>query len=374
MNADTRATEWTRREALSMVGSGIAAATLPRVASAAPSFPEGAVIRTILRDYQPEELGGGATLFHEHMSLGPDFLLRFRQYAAEAQAVNRPPNAPAGPGLALPPPDLSFMRDLDLLTDELTIAKREGIACIVDGGHPDMGRDIALLRQLSLKSGMPIVAGGGFYAQPFYPREIAAMSEDQVVAALIAQAEADPIGAFGEIGSWDYITKDERKVFRAIGRAHLATNIPIFTHTGIPGKSALEQLDILEDVGVDPKHVVIGHLTNLVDPNTEVHRAICRRGAFVGFDRQGGPNDDPVVPIVMSLIDAGYADHLLFSSDLANAAMLKRNNKELGYAKTLTFFVPKIRKAGASEEVLRQIMNDNPRRFLAFVPKVKRKA
>jgi phosphotriesterase-related protein len=375
MNADPRATKWTRREALSMLGMGAAAAALPRVASAEPSFPEGAVIRTILKDYPPEELGGGATLFHEHMSLAPDFLMRFRQYAAEAQAVNRPPNAPqpAAQGGAGPPPDLSFMRDLDLLKEELAIAKREGIACIVDGGHADMGRDIGWLRQLSIGSGMPIVAGGGFYAQPFYPREISTMSEEQVFQALVAQAEADPIGAFGEIGSWDYITKDERKVFRAIGRAHLATNIPIFTHTGIPGKSALEQLDILEDVGVDPKHVVIGHLTNLVDPNTEVHRAICRRGAFVGFDRQGGPNDDPVVPIVMSLIDAGYADHLLFSSDFANASQLKRNNKELGYAKTLTVFVPKVKKAGASDEVLRQIMNDNPRRFLAFVPKVKRK-
>jgi predicted metal-dependent phosphotriesterase family hydrolase len=133
-------------------------------------------------------------------------------------------------------------------------------------------------------------------------------------------------------------------------------------------------LTILEDVGVDPKHVVIGHLGNLVDPTTEVHRAICRRGAFVGFDRQGGPNDEQVVPIVMSLIDAGYADHLMFSSDFSNANALKRNNKELGYAKTLTVFVPKVKKAGASDEVLRQIMNDNPRRFLAFIPKVKRKA
>jgi phosphotriesterase-related protein len=375
MNADPRATKWTRREALAMLGMGAAAAALTRVASAEPSFPEGAVIRTILKDYPPEELGGGATLFHEHMSLAPDFLLRFRQYAADAQAVSRPPNAPqpAGQGGTVPPPDLSFMRDLGLLTEELAIAKREGIACIVDGGHADMGRDIGWLRQLSLSSGMPIVAGGGFYTQPFYPREIGTMSEEQVFQALMEQAQADPIGAFGEVGSWDYMTKDERKVFRAIGRAHLATNIPIFTHTGIPGKSALEQLDILEDVGVDPKHVVIGHLTNLVDPNTEVHRAICRRGAFVGFDRQGGPNDDPVVPIVMSLIDAGYADNLLFSSDFANASQLKRNNKELGYAKTLTVFVPKVKKAGASDEVLRQIMNDNPRRFLAFVPKVKRK-
>jgi hypothetical protein len=35
--------------------------------------------------------------------------------------------------------------------------------------------------------------------------------------------------------------------------------------------------------------------------------------------------------------------------------------------------VPKVKEAGASDEVLRQITNDNPRRFLAFVPKVKRK-
>jgi predicted metal-dependent phosphotriesterase family hydrolase len=376
MRADPRAAEWTRRETLSMLGLGIAAAALPGAVAAAPSFPEGAVIRTILKDYQPQELAGGASLFHEHLSLAPDFLQRFRQYVAEAQAVNRPPNAPPSPPQfgALPPPDLSWMRDLDLLSEELEIARREGIACIVDAGHPDMGRDINLLRQVSAKSGMPIVASGGFYTQPYYPREIATMSEDQIVAALVAQAEADPIGAFGEIGSWDYITRDERKVFRAIGRAHLATNIPIYTHTGIPGKSALEQLDILEDVGVDPKRVVIGHLGNLVDPTTEVHRAICRRGAFVGFDRQGGPNDEPVVPIVMALIDAGYADNLMFSSDFSNGSMLKRNNKEFGYAKTLTVFVPRLRKAGASEEVLRQIMNDNSRRFLAFVPKIKRKA
>jgi hypothetical protein len=47
------------------------------------------LIRTVLTDYRPEELGGGAMLFHEHMSLA-SFLVRFRQYAAEAQAVNRP--------------------------------------------------------------------------------------------------------------------------------------------------------------------------------------------------------------------------------------------------------------------------------------------
>src|SRR6185436_11162199 len=122
----------------------------------------------------------------------------------------------------------------------------------------------------------------------------------------------------------DEITADERKVFRAVGKAHVATNIPIFTHTGIPGKSALEQLDILEDEGVKPNRVVIGHLGGLVDTNVYVHKAICRRGAFVGFDRQGN-NDMPQIPMVMALIEAGFADHLMFSADASS-----------GYAKTVT--------------------------------------
>jgi phosphotriesterase-related protein len=264
------------------------------------------------------------------------------------------------------------MQDLDLMTEELTTAKGEGIGCIVDGGHPDMGRDINLLRQLSTKSGVPIVAGAGFYTQPFYPKDIGTMSEAQIVEALVKQVENDPVGVFGEIGSWDDMTKDERKVFRAIGKAHLATNLSIFTHTGIPGKAALEQLDLFEDVGVNPNRVVIGHLGNLVDANVQVQKAICRRGAFVGFDRQGGPNDAQQVPMVMALIDAGFADNLMFSADVSSAAQMKRNGGQ-GYAKTLTVFVPKLKAAGASDEVLRGITIDNPRRFLAFVPKRPRK-
>ena len=36
-------------------------------------------------------------------------------------------------------------------------------------------------------------------------------------------------------------------------------------------------------------------------------------------------------------------------------------------------FVPKLKAAGASDQVLHRIMVDNPRRFLAFVPKRPRK-
>ena len=383
MAQHSRQQAWTRRELLEMLGVSALAASLPRMVSAAtPAFPKGAVIRTILKDYAPEDLGNAATLFHEHLSFASDFMTRWTGYAAETRAANGLPAAGAGrgaaagrgaPAAAAPPAGPFFMQDVDLMSQELAIAKQEGIGCIVDGGHPDMGRDINFLRQVSMKSGMPIVAGGGFYTQPFYPKELATMSEEQIVQALVKQTETDPIGVFGEIGSWGDITAEERKVFRAVGKAHLATNLPIFTHTGIPGKSALEQLDIFEDVGVKPDRVVIGHVGNLVDPNVQVQKALCRRGAFIGFDRQGGPGDAQQVPMVMALIEAGFADHLMFSADISNAGQMKRNNGQ-GYAKTLTVFVPKLKAAGASDEVLRGIMVDNPRRFLAFVPKQPRKA
>jgi predicted metal-dependent phosphotriesterase family hydrolase len=66
--------------------------------------------------------------------------------------------------------------------------------------------------------------------------------------------------------------------------------------------------------------------------------------------------------MVMSLIEAGFADNLMFSADASS-----------GYSKTMTVFVPKLKAAGASDQVLHGIMVDNPRRFLAFIPKRARK-
>jgi phosphotriesterase-related protein len=259
------------------------------------------------------------------------------------------------------------MENLDLMVAEMRAAASEGTACIVDAGHPDMGRSLDFLQQLSMKSGMPVVASCGYYAQPFYPPEIATMSEDQIARELIRQANTQRVGAFGEIGTWDEMTADERKVFRAVSRAHLETNLPVFTHTNF-GKGALAQLDLFESMGVKPQRVVIGHVGGLADPKAEVPKAICKRGAFVGIDRQGGPGDAAQVPMVMALIEAGYAENVLLASDFSNAAQLKSNGGP-GYAKTVTVFGPKLREAGVKEETLHGILVDNPRRFLTFVPK-----
>jgi predicted metal-dependent phosphotriesterase family hydrolase len=73
------------------------------------------------------------------------------------------------------------------------------------------------------------------------------------------------------------------------------------------------------------------------------------------------PGDDTRVKMVLALLDAGYVDKLLLASD-------NRRN----FDATPSVFVPKLRAAGVKEDMLRTIMVDNPRRFLAFVPKTRR--
>jgi phosphotriesterase-related protein len=345
-----------RRDALSLLGCGTLAAILPRAASgtATTQFPKRAVVRTLLKDLPPSALASGVTLFHEHLSIALP---------------------PVGPPPATPPPPPATS-DVDLMIREVNTAGSEGVVCIVDGGHPDMGRNLDNLKKIAGNTSVHIVAGGGYYMQRTYPPEIATQSEDEIADALLREVYRDGLGALGEIGeaaNGAELTADERKVFRAIGKVHLRTNLPIFTHnaygTGpnVPREAGLRQLDVLESVGVKPEHVAIGHTCCLDDPAADIIKQIAKRGAFVGFDRVTGGMvpDDKKVTMVLAFLDSGYADHLLLCSDFTG----RRTPARPGYGNTVTVFLPKLRQAGVKEETLHAITVDNPRRFLAFVPK-----
>jgi phosphotriesterase-related protein len=138
----------------------------------------------------------------------------------------------------------------------------------------------------------------------------------------------------------------------------------------VPRETALRQLDVLEAAGAKPRHVAIGHVCCLNDPTADIARQLASRGAFVGFDRVTIPiiPDAQKVASILAMIDAGYADHVLISSDFYNENSLKKKGGG-GVAQAVTVFGPMLLKAGMKEDLLHHILVDNPRRFLAFVPK-----
>ena len=358
------AAELTRRGALELLAgaltAGLAGARL-HAQPTRPTFERGAVIRTLLRDVAPDTISG-PTLFHEHLSI------RYPLTRAMAQAQGR--DVPA-----------SFTDDVDVMIEETKAAARDGVACIVDGGHPDMDRDLAALKRIAAGSAVHIVASGGFYMQRNYPPDIATKSADQIADDLVRDTKEQRLGAFGEIGQQGgVLTDDERKVFTAIAKAQAKTGLPIFTHnaytglrqvtTPIPMDTALRQLDVLEAGGANPRHLAIGHVCCFDDVKAEIPKQLAKRGVFVGFDRvtlQIVP-DAQKVTTILAFLEAGHVDHLLLSSDFSQGRSLKKNGGP-GIAQTVTVFGPMLLKAGVSEATLRRVMVDNPRRFLAFVPK-----
>jgi phosphotriesterase-related protein len=347
-----------RRRALTVIGAGAVVGFLgDKLAGAkAADFPKGAIIRTLDKDLPPSSLTG-ATLFHEHLSINL------------APQGPRPANAPP-----LRPAPTS---DVDLIINEVKAAQSDGITCIVDGGHPDMGRDLDALKRIAQATGMNIVASGGYYMGRTYPAELAGKSEDQIAEDLAREARANRYGAFGEIGENPNapMSDDEHKVFRAIGKAHLRTNLPIFTHnaygTGpnVPKEAGLRQLDVFESVGVKPQRVAIGHTCCLDDPDADIIKQIAKRGAWVGFDRmntvENFVSDEKRVQMLVKFLAAGYASQLLLSSDFTGSRTLEGPM----YGRTKTVFAPKLIQAGIKEETVHTILYDNPRRFLAFTPK-----
>lgn len=338
-----------RRTALRLLGA-TALGALARLETPSAQ-PRRLVIRTLQGDVDPALLAG-SVLFHEHLSM------RYPLGATE-----------------------HFTDDVALMTEEARAARGDGIGCLVDGGHADMGRNLDALRRIAADSGLPVVASGGFYMQRSYPKALAALSVEEIADVLVGEAREGGYGAFGEIGQQGgELTPDERRVFEAVGRAQARTGLPIFTHNAylgtrpgadaIPRDAALRQLDLLEAAGATAAHVAIGHVCCLNDPQGEMAIALARRGAYVGFDRvtiQLVP-DAQKVTTILRVLEAGHADRLLIASDFSSPRGLKKNGGG-GLGQAVTVFAPLLRAAGAGDTVVRQIFEENPKRFLAFEPR-----
>ncbi|MGE3510320.1 MAG: hypothetical protein AB7N65_15730 [Vicinamibacterales bacterium] len=345
-------------------GGWLAAVSRPR-----PTFPGGAVIRTALGDLPPDSVAVGALQFHEH--IGGRFV----------------PPRPLGPndippGVAAPTTEAEY---LDLMVRELEMSRADGVNGLVDAafqGRRD-ARTLENLKTISRRSGMHIIIAGGYYqdlALPAkYPAPIATMAETELVQEFVRDARAQGWGAFGEIASSQPMQPDEQKVIRAIGRAHVQTNLPILTHTpheGCPA-CASQQLDLLESAGVDPRRVAVGHLATIKadqEPLGQTARTLGKRGAFLGFDTVGHQMGRSMIPEahkvrhLLSVLEAGLEDQVLLSADSTPEPQLKTNWGQ-GFSSVVTQFVPKLRYAGVPDAVLHKILVDNPRRFLAFVPR-----
>lgn len=345
------------------------------------------VIQTVLGEIPADRFG--ITMCHEHLLVD------------QGHISFRPPERPEDLPLADRPVALdifgwlqwNWMSNHDnlildsesLAIDELRMYKRAGGDSLVDCTLPGIGRDPEGLVRISRAAELNIVMGTGYYVGPTYPTKVAAMSEDDITAEIIREFREGVgetgirAGSIGEIGSSVPMAEEEKKVFRAAGRAQAELGCGLTTHPARVRESPFEIIELLRSVGTDLTRVVIGHIDRTV-PDLDGLKEIAAAGCFVQYDLFGTettatfpyqfygidmPSDAQRLDRIDALVKAGHGDQLLVAHDVGSKHRTRRYGG-VGYDHFLRDIVPWMPKRGFDQATIRKLIVDNPRRAFAM--------
>ena len=246
------------------------------------------------------------------------------------------------------------------ILEELGAYAAAGGRSLVDLTLDGIGRDLPRLARISEATKLHIVGGAGWYRTAYYPPEarIDRRSTDDLADEIVREFDDGVIGPngpvrpgiIGEIGTdKPWVTAQEERVFRAAARAARRTGAAVTTHAA-QSAVGLAQLAILEDEGLDPARVVIGHCDSW--PRIEHWREIVRRGAtveadflgmnFTPLERAGEPK---VIDLIKTLLDEGFEKQITLSQDVCHDSQLLSYGGS-GYTYLQTSFLPRLAAAG----------------------------
>jgi phosphotriesterase-related protein len=271
------------------------------------------------------------------------------------------------------------------VVDKLKAAKAEGVDTVVDVTPADVGRDVRLLEEVSRKSGVQIVACTGHWLYPSLSMDARTVEElaDFFVLEIERGIEGTDIkaGVIKVATDQEGVTPFLEKALRAAARASKATGIPVTTHTYAVGRGGEKQAEIFEAEGLDPSHVCLGHCDESND--MAYLTGLTKRGYTIGMDhltRGASPNAQAQVlswqqraESIANLVDAGFADRIFVSNDwFFGAALAATGAMEAmdglnpdGMLFATRKAIPQLKQLGVTDQQIRTITVENPRRFLA---------
>lgn len=223
-----------------------------------------------------------------------------------------------------------LLDDVDLAVSELRYLDVTPVRTVVDVTSVGLGRDLETLRGIAVRTNLNIVAGSGWYRDPYLPPEVFRETSDSLAEILISEIEEGlgdtriRPGIIGEIGALrSPMSPAEERVLRAGGFAQLETGVSIYTHAA-RSTVGIEQAEILVRMGVPPDRIVIGHSDTV--PRKEYWTALLDMGVTLGFDtvRPHFPYDLKVrVAALEWLAERGSLDRVVVSNDVCFRSHLR---------------------------------------------------
>ena len=157
----------------------------------------------------------------------------------------------------------------------LKMLKVFGVQTICECTGAYFGRRVDLLRRISHETGMQILTNTGYFGAAhdrYVPAHAFAETIDQIAQRWIDEWEngidgTDIRPGFIKIGVDPGMPSDiDKKLILAAGKTHLKTGLTIVSHTSGSTDAAVEQVAMLEEMGVHPEAWIWAHAQRVKDP------------------------------------------------------------------------------------------------------------
>ena len=271
-----------------------------------------------------------------------------------------------------------------LIVEELRPFRAAGGRTLVDLTTRGLDPRPEIVARIARESGLNVVLGAGYYIDESHPPEIEELSEEDIADEIITHVTEGfdgtgiRSGIIGEIG-FQTGTSAEEKSLRGAGLAQQATGAALNVH--VPYGTGREDLcyrvaDILSATGADLSRVILSH-QDLSYLDHEYEERMLSRGITLELDcfglemtsdAYGGwdfPADRDRIAGVASLVEGGWADQVLISTDMCMKFQLRAYGGH-GYGHILDTVVPRMRRAGIPDAALDKILVENTKRLLTM--------
>ena len=234
---------------------------------------------------------------------------------------------------------------------------------------PEGGRDVNRLAEISKRTGIQIISATGLHTRKYYPGHPWALTEtsDQLAARFVADL-VDRCGVIKFAVGPEGLDVRTREVLEAVAITQTQTGAPILSHCE-DGKLGVEQTEAMRDLGIDLGRVVLSHTDKI--PDRGYHRAMLESGVSLEYDQALRHYDNPAhatAPLLSDMVAAGYADQLMLGTDGARRTLWRTLGGAPGLAYLGEEFQSILDNHGIDQSLRRQIMVENPARWLSFLP------
>lgn len=262
-------------------------------------------------------------------------------------------------------------------TRHLTEAKQGGVDTIIDLSTVDLGRDVELFARVSRDSGVNIVVATGIWRD--IPRLFWDKDPDFIAAVFIHEIEHGigetgiKPGAIKVANDVEGVTEAAERVLRGAARACKATGVPISTHHWAPKEVGRRQVEVFKEEGVPMHLVCIGHSADTTD--IAYLEDLLASGCYLSMDRYPGaagrPDWKQRNATVKALVEKGYAPRLMLGHDYGVRSVIRGytydpdpDTHPTRYLFLSNTAIPALKADGVTDEQIRQMMVEAPRRFL----------